>query len=114
VAQLYLRALGSVFVYSYDSQGYSGGILTHLHTGLSIIFLYTSFYVAITLSIPNISSDCHPVRKRAMLLRMSVFTHFHTDPSEYKSEPLERLVASHASISHLNFFGLKKEVEYLD
>jgi hypothetical protein len=32
VAQLYPRALGSLCVASYDSQGYGGGILTHLHT----------------------------------------------------------------------------------
>jgi hypothetical protein len=33
VAHLLLRALGSHFVTSYDSQGYGGGILTRLHTG---------------------------------------------------------------------------------
>jgi hypothetical protein len=33
VAQLYPRALGSLFVASYDSQGSDGGILTRLHTG---------------------------------------------------------------------------------
>jgi hypothetical protein len=32
VAQLYPRALGSLFVASYDSQGYGGGIITRLHT----------------------------------------------------------------------------------
>jgi hypothetical protein len=32
VAQLYLRALGSLLVASYDSQGSDGGILTRLHT----------------------------------------------------------------------------------
>jgi hypothetical protein len=32
VAPLYLRALGSLFVASYDSQDYGGGILTRLHT----------------------------------------------------------------------------------
>jgi hypothetical protein len=32
VAQLYLQALGSFFVTSYDSQGYGGGFRTHLHT----------------------------------------------------------------------------------
>jgi hypothetical protein len=32
VAQLYPRALGSLFVASYDSQGCGGGILTRLHT----------------------------------------------------------------------------------
>jgi hypothetical protein len=37
VAQLYPRALDSLFVASYDSQGYGGGILTRLHTGLGCI-----------------------------------------------------------------------------
>jgi hypothetical protein len=34
VAQIYPRALGSLFVASYDSQGCGGGILTRLHTGM--------------------------------------------------------------------------------
>jgi hypothetical protein len=33
VAQLYHRALGSLFAASYDTQGYGGGIPTCLHTG---------------------------------------------------------------------------------
>jgi hypothetical protein len=33
MAQLYHRALGSIFVASYDSQGCGGGIQTRLHTG---------------------------------------------------------------------------------
>jgi hypothetical protein len=33
VAQLYFQALASVFIASYDSQGYGGGIRTHLHMG---------------------------------------------------------------------------------
>jgi hypothetical protein len=37
VAQLYPRALGSLFVASYDSQGYGGGILTRLHTGHKLL-----------------------------------------------------------------------------
>jgi hypothetical protein len=32
VAQIYPRALGSLSVTSYDSQGYGGGILTRHHT----------------------------------------------------------------------------------
>jgi hypothetical protein len=36
VAQLYRRALGSLFVASYYSQGSGGGILTRLHTGLKL------------------------------------------------------------------------------
>jgi hypothetical protein len=33
VAQLYSQALRSLFVASYDSQGYGGGIRPHLHKG---------------------------------------------------------------------------------
>jgi hypothetical protein len=33
VAQLYPQVLGSLFVASYDYQGYGGGIGTSLHTG---------------------------------------------------------------------------------
>jgi hypothetical protein len=36
VAQLYPRALGSLSVVSYDSQGYGGGILSRLHTGWGV------------------------------------------------------------------------------
>jgi hypothetical protein len=39
VAQLYPRALGSLFVASYDSQGYGGGILKRLHTGQLLLVL---------------------------------------------------------------------------
>jgi hypothetical protein len=35
VTKIYPRALGSLFVASFDSQGYGGGILTRLHTGQS-------------------------------------------------------------------------------
>jgi hypothetical protein len=33
MAQLYTRALGSLFIAPYDLQGYGGGIRTHLHMG---------------------------------------------------------------------------------
>jgi hypothetical protein len=33
VARLYIQALGSLLVASYDSQGYGGGIRPRLHTG---------------------------------------------------------------------------------
>jgi hypothetical protein len=43
VAQLHPRALGSLYVAYYASQGYSGGILTHLHmcilSNLSILLI---------------------------------------------------------------------------
>jgi hypothetical protein len=31
------QALSSIFVASYDSQGYGGGIRTHLHTGSYVL-----------------------------------------------------------------------------
>jgi hypothetical protein len=34
MAQLYPQALSSLSVAFYDSHGYRGGILTHLHTGI--------------------------------------------------------------------------------
>jgi hypothetical protein len=37
VFQLYPLALGSLYVASYDSQGYSGGILTRLHMGFNYV-----------------------------------------------------------------------------
>jgi hypothetical protein len=45
VAQLYPRALGSLYVPSYDSQGYDGSILTRLHMG----FPRLEFEVEVTL-----------------------------------------------------------------
>jgi hypothetical protein len=41
VAQLYPRALGSIFVASYDSQGYGGGIRPRLQNGRwSLFYIY--------------------------------------------------------------------------
>jgi hypothetical protein len=37
VAQLHPQAAASLFLTFYDLQGYSGGILTHLHTGYACI-----------------------------------------------------------------------------
>jgi hypothetical protein len=39
VAQLQPQALGSLFVSSYDSQGYGGGIRTRFHAGFKELFL---------------------------------------------------------------------------
>jgi hypothetical protein len=36
MAQLNLQALGSLFIASYNSQGYGGGIRTSLHTGFRL------------------------------------------------------------------------------
>jgi hypothetical protein len=38
VAQSYLRTPGSLFVAFYDSQGYSGGILTRLHVRIYVYY----------------------------------------------------------------------------
>jgi hypothetical protein len=39
VAQLYPRSLGSLFIASYDSQGYGGEILTLLHVSNNMIIV---------------------------------------------------------------------------
>jgi hypothetical protein len=44
VAQLYSRALGSLYVASYDSLGCGGGILTRLHTGERPMEEWRSYY----------------------------------------------------------------------
>jgi hypothetical protein len=44
VAQLYSQALGSLFVSSYDSQSYGGGIRTRLHTVCALIYSYVQFF----------------------------------------------------------------------
>jgi hypothetical protein len=47
VARLYPQAMGSLFVASYNSQGYGGGIRPRLHTGslLRIILEVLSFVI---------------------------------------------------------------------
>jgi hypothetical protein len=51
VAQLHPRALGPLFVASYDSQGYDGGILTRLHTGQSRVTLRLTVSQSICLGV---------------------------------------------------------------
>jgi hypothetical protein len=41
---LHLQALGSIFIASYDLQGYGGGIRTHLHMGNSQTALICAAY----------------------------------------------------------------------
>jgi hypothetical protein len=52
VAQLYPRALGSLYVVFYDSQGYSGGIVTFIIPGGtgSYIYIYIAFRNRMVLS----------------------------------------------------------------
>jgi hypothetical protein len=47
VAQLYPQALGSLFVASYDSQGYGGSIRTRLHAGLTKSLNYPYLYFSV-------------------------------------------------------------------
>jgi hypothetical protein len=54
VAQLYTQALGSLFVASYDSHGYGGGIRTRLHAGESTTQSHS--YIT-TGGLPSISSS---------------------------------------------------------
>jgi hypothetical protein len=47
LAHVYIQAPGSLFVAFYDSQGYDGGILSHLHVGkyfLIFVIIYTFIY----------------------------------------------------------------------
>jgi hypothetical protein len=46
MAQLYPQALGSLFIASYDSQVYGGGIRPRLHTGLNCQLLLVFRYIA--------------------------------------------------------------------
>jgi hypothetical protein len=46
VARLHPQALGFLFVASYDSQGYGGGIRPRLHTGHSPVMAAGSRYIA--------------------------------------------------------------------
>jgi hypothetical protein len=79
VAQLYPQALGFLFVASYDSQGYGGGILTRLHAVYNLradrtenpVVLLSQKYHAV-----DKSRDSQPVMLECdvMRLRGSVFT----------------------------------------
>jgi hypothetical protein len=64
VAQLYPQALGSLFVASYVSQGYGGGIPTRLQTESRLTFPDGSRYIA---SEPNAQKT--PLRTVSVLLR---------------------------------------------
>jgi hypothetical protein len=39
VTQLHPQAPDSIFVAFYNSQGYGGGIITHLHTGKKWVYI---------------------------------------------------------------------------
>jgi hypothetical protein len=52
VAQLYPQALGSLFVSSYVSQGYGGGIRTRLHEGTPNCLTLTA-KLLLALLVPN-------------------------------------------------------------
>jgi hypothetical protein len=56
MARLYPQALGSLFVASYDSQGYGGGIRPRLHTGLTN---YVKVKVKVTLRLAVYRQSVH-------------------------------------------------------
>jgi hypothetical protein len=66
VAHLYPRALGSLFVASYDSQGYGGGILTRLHMSL------LDFKVKVTLRLTVSQLVCLDVELLLVLMTVTV------------------------------------------
>jgi hypothetical protein len=59
VAHLYPRALGSLFIASYDSQGYGGGIRTRLHMDVPWL-LNVSLMLGLTASWPVCLGVKHP------------------------------------------------------
>jgi hypothetical protein len=79
--QLYLWALGSLFVASYGSQGYGGVVLTRLHTGA----LKTDFLLKIYKNSVRTSKETHYVSvtetNRLMLFgeTVAVYCENHTE-----------------------------------
>jgi hypothetical protein len=71
VAQLYPQTLGSLFVASYDSQGYGGGIRTHLHAGIPV-FSHISERTTHRKHSPSIAARCRPHRKHVSRVRLRV------------------------------------------
>jgi hypothetical protein len=69
---LYLQALGSLFVSSYDLQGHDGGILPRLHTGSlvrqKIDYLHSRKADHIEETTSNSSSIVAYIRSLAMVL----------------------------------------------
>jgi hypothetical protein len=55
-----LRSETSLFIASYDSQGHGGGILPHLHTGISLTRLSMSLMLRLTVSRPVCPGIKHP------------------------------------------------------
>jgi hypothetical protein len=72
----YLYPPGSLFAASYDSQGYDGGILTRLHTGLYVLIfkvqqpiIFSSVFVLALLQfLPNVARQEYP-----LLMNISLF-----------------------------------------
>jgi hypothetical protein len=65
VAQLYPLALGSLFVASYDSQGYGGGILTRLHTCPMCLIKHRGIFMPLRVlfSVPCKTSSTHSSKR---------------------------------------------------
>jgi hypothetical protein len=68
VAQLYPQALGSLFIASYDSQGYGGGIITSLHTKISsLILMMNSVNTVVANSLFNCTQFLHYATRFSLL-----------------------------------------------
>jgi hypothetical protein len=74
VTQLYPRALSSLFVASYDSQGYGGGILSRLHTEMLLTQLEFNLYNFGTDHIENIIFNNSTIVTSRVRCRGNVFT----------------------------------------
>jgi hypothetical protein len=72
VAQIYPQELGSLFIASYDSQGYGGGIRTRLNTG----FFKGCFFRVLYINAVRTSQETHYVSatkaSRLMLFRKRI------------------------------------------
>jgi hypothetical protein len=96
VDQLYPRALGSLFVSSYDSQGYAGGIRSSLHTGINSLLL-----TVLLITSRHGQYRKHPVSIVNLLLRAHSFPRERVYRAVAQKRQLYiRLLPSNGSIRH--------------
>jgi hypothetical protein len=71
VAQLYPRALRSLFVASYDSQGYGGDILTRRHPGRSLYYLFILVHLPYPQSSTFLTKALHELCSKKVKAKLS-------------------------------------------